>query len=217
MSRYVLGEYALAVYVPHERRLMLTHDELGLMPLFYRATAEGCTFASHLDDLVFETGVGTLDEEYVADYFARGEHFGERTPYEHIRRLLPGQSIAWSGGRQCRCDTWTLDSVSPLVYRDEREYDEHFRDLVTQAVALAAPREARTWCELSGGLDSSTIFSLAHDRGDLEAVSFLFPQSYTADEREWVERVLAQLPAPWHPLDADAAGPFTRTHRRCSR
>jgi asparagine synthase (glutamine-hydrolysing) len=215
LPQHVLGEYAVAVFEGERRRLVLAHDELGLMPLFYSLHGDAITFSSHLDDIVFATGTGDIDEEYVADYFACGEHFGERTPYAHIRRLLPGESLVWENGRLSRHDTWTLANVARLAYGDEREYDAHLRHLISEAVAAHTPASGKVWSELSGGLDSSTVLAVASGlRTDVEAVSFVFPESYTADERQWIEIALRRYPVPWHPIDGDSAQPFTEFPRR---
>ncbi len=210
LTRHVRGEYAVAVYDTRDGSLLLAHDELGLMPLYYSTGGAGIVFASHLDDVVRATGVGELDEEYIADHFARGEHFGERTPHRHVRRLLPGQNLTWTGAGIRPTDTWTLGDLPPLEYRDEREYDEHFRSLLAEAVNACTPATGKVWCELSGGLDSSTVLAFASRRNPaVEAVSFVFPKSYMSDEREWIDAVLEEYPVPWHPIDNDAVRPFS--------
>jgi asparagine synthase (glutamine-hydrolysing) len=211
LPRHVLGEYAVAVYDPGERTLLLAHDELGLVPLFYAAAPGAVHFGSPLEDVVAEVGVGELDEEYVADYFALGEHFGDRTPYAAIRRLRPGESVVWRDGRVSRHDVRTLADVRPLRLRDPREYAARLGELVREGVLAALPAEGRTWCELSGGLDSSTVLSVASRAGvpGLEAVSLVFPRSHRADERKWIRYVLEEHPVPWNPVDADAVRPFT--------
>jgi asparagine synthase (glutamine-hydrolysing) len=215
LSRHVLGEYAVAICDAERQQIVLAHDELGLMPMFYAATERAISFASHLDDLVKETGVGDIDEEYIADWFARAEHFGDRTPYAHIQRLLPGQSLIWGRGRASRHDVWTLAKVAPRIYRDPREYDAELREVITEAVASATPASGTVWCELSGGLDSSTVLAVASRLGtSVEAVSFIYSQSYASDERNFIDAVLRRYPVPWHPLDIDSAQPFTELPRR---
>jgi len=211
LPRHVAGEYAAAVYDPAGRALLLAHDELGVAPLFYAAGPDGVTFGTPLEDVVAETGVGALDEEFVADYFAQGQHFGERTPYAAVRRLRPGESVVWRDGRVSRHDVRTLNGVRTLRCRDEREYAERLRGRLEEAVAAALPERGRAWCELSGGLDSSTVLSIAARLGapGLEAVSMVYPRSHTADERKWIRAVLDEHPVPWHPVDADAVRPFT--------
>ncbi len=215
LPRHVLGEYAAAVYDAPRRTLLLAHDELGLRPLFYAASGGALHFGARLEELVAETGVGELDEEYLADYLARGEHSGERTPYAAIRRLRPGESVVWRDGRLSRRSTWTLPEVQPLRCRDPGEYAARVRQCVEEAVAGALPAGGGAWCELSGGLDSSTVLCVAARLGapGLRAVSLVYPRSHTADERGWIRRVLDENPVPWHPVDADAVRPFTEEPR----
>lgn len=211
LPRHVLGEYAAAIYDRARSTLLLTHDELGLMPLFYAEMSGSIIIGSHLEDVIDETGIGELDEEYIADYLAEGWHLGERTPYTHIRRLLPGQSLIWKDDRLTPHETWTLTEVDPLRYRDLREYERHFRHLLADAVTSAIPTGAKILCELSGGLDSSTVLALAVRGGaqSIEAFSFIYPKSYTADERTWINAVLKKYPVPWHSINSDEVGPFT--------
>jgi asparagine synthase (glutamine-hydrolysing) len=211
LSRHILGEYAVAVADGEQGSLLLAHDELGLMPLFYsQGRRDAITFSSHLDDLALEIGIGELDEEYIADHFARGEHFGDRTPYTHVRRLLLGESLVWKNGVLKKHNTWTLANVTPLICK-EREYEERLLELVTKAVEAALPPSRKVWCELSGGLDSSTVLSIAcHAPGtQVEALSFIFPESKTSDESKWIGAVLQDYPVPWHPINYDSARPFT--------
>jgi asparagine synthase (glutamine-hydrolysing) len=215
LSRHVTGEFAVAIYDTANRRLVLAHDEIGLMPMYYSAGTNEISFASHLDDLVNETGTGELDEEYFADYFARAEHFGHRTPYAHLSRLLPGESLVCEADRSSRRRVWTLASIPPLTYKDTRDYDEHFRKLVDEAVASATPAGKRIWCELSGGLDSSTVLAFASRQGiQVAAVSFVYSESYTADDRNWMDFVLKRYPVPWHPIDVDSVLPFSEMPSR---
>lgn len=211
MPRHITGEYAAAIYDNARRTLLLVHDELGLVPLFYAETQDGIVAGSHLDDVVDETGVGELDEEYIADYLVEGWHLGARTPYAHIRRLLPGESMVWQDGRLTRHQTWTLNAIERLRYRDHREYEEHLRQLLAEAVKSSIPPCAKVLCELSGGLDSSTVLALAVRSGAqrIEAFSFIYPESYTADERAWINAMLEKYPVRWNSINADAVRPFT--------
>jgi len=211
LARHVYGEFAVAIYDRLRGSLTLAHDELGILPLFYSESQYGIAAASHLDDLVVETGVGQLDEMYLSEYLFEQRHFGEHTPYEHIRRVLPGEAILWESHRLQKRSVWTLGTVAPLRYRDSREYEAQLRETVTAAVGAALIPDAHVWCELSGGLDSSTVYAetvrSGHERA--EAFSLIYPESDSSDEQEWIRPVLDRYPKRWHRMDADAAKPFT--------
>jgi asparagine synthase (glutamine-hydrolysing) len=209
LQEHVLGEYCVAVFDERRQCLFAASDALGLRPLFYTTSGERFALASHLDALAEWTGDREVDEEYVGDFLAWGQHFGCRTIFRGIRRLAGGHSLRWTAGGLAEFRTWSLEKVQPVRYRTETEYDEHFRELLSQGIRSASGE--KTWAELSGGLDSSSVICTAVEAGvaDLQAVSFVYPQSRTADEREWMEAVISKYSLPWHVLDGDAAQPFS--------
>lgn len=209
LQEHVLGEYCVAVFDERCECLFATNDALALRPLFYTISGERFAVASHLDALAEWTGDRGVDEEYVGDYLAWGQHFGCRTIFRGIRRLAGGHSLRWTAGDLAEFRTWSLEKVQPARYRTETEYDERFRELLSEGIRSAS--SGKTWAELSGGLDSSSVICSAVEAGvaDLQAISFVYPQSRTADEREWMEAVISKHRMPWHVLDADAAQPFS--------
>jgi asparagine synthase (glutamine-hydrolysing) len=210
LARHVLGEYAAAVLDSVTGTVTLAHDEFGLVPVYYAVADGALHFATGLGDLVRGAGVGTLNERHLTSLLAFGTAPPGSTPYEHIRRLLPGEYVTWRAPALTRHQETLPRSVAPVRYRDAREYDEHFRDVLTAGIAAAMPQGATVWCELSGGLDSSTVLSIA--AGPLgrpvSALSSVYPKSRQADEGRWIRAVLRQYPVPWHAVDGDATPPF---------
>lgn len=213
-AQHLLGEFAAILYDQSHRYLLLMHDELGLVPLYYtvqRPSPERTVIyaAPFLEDLIAETGIGELDSEYIADYIALGQHLGERTPYTHIKRLCPGESLSFSNGVMQRHNQWTLTRVAPWTNDMDSEAQHALRETVRSAVRGSLPRAGNTWCELSGGLDSSTVLAFAAQVDpSIEAVSFL-SANRDADESSWMRMVLDQYPVTWNPIPVDAHKPFS--------
>jgi asparagine synthetase B (glutamine-hydrolysing) len=160
MQSHVAGEYSLAIFDDRNATLLLTHDAFGLVPMFYRPVSTGVIFASHLEDLVPAAGLEDLDEEYIADYVADCFYSCERTPFRSIRRVGFARSIICRSQRIIERQTFSFSNAS-LALADDREYEERFVLLLSQAVAGARKTQGKTqgpvWTELSGGLDSSTV------------------------------------------------------------
>jgi asparagine synthase (glutamine-hydrolysing) len=211
LQSHVLGEYTVAVYNERLSSLFLTHDALGLVPLFYSQKSEGFAFASHLEDLVLLTGVDGLDEEYIADYLATGMILSPRTPYVGVRRLAPGQSLRWINGRLAVRETWDIARIQPVILPNDEEYEECFRVLLREGVTAALRTDGKVWSELSGGLDSSSVVSVAANSGasELEVFSIIYTSSKSADESEWMKAVIRQYALPWHTIDADESRHFS--------
>lgn len=208
---HLLGEYAFAVFDPERGALLLGHDALGLVPLFVTERGGALTFATDLAELVGATGVGELDEEYLADCLALVRGRDERTPYRHIRRLLPGRGAAVRNGAIVTIAAYDPSMAKPVAPASGAEHAQRLRELIVDAIASALPASGTVWSDLSGGLDSSTIVSVALGTlgAKLEVVSAVFGRSKQADETEWIDAVLDTYPAPSHRIDADTVPPFS--------
>jgi asparagine synthase (glutamine-hydrolysing) len=212
LAAHVLGEYAAVVLDRHANSALLTHDSLGLAPLFYGIRGDSLVFSTRLADLVDRAASASLDDEYIADFLALGCLTTERTPYRSIKRLLPGRSVWWSGGRLSQLTGWDLAGAAPLRRRDDGEYEEEFRALLGDAVRGALATSGSLWSHLSGGLDSSTVTSMAATLGapGLAAFSLVAPGLPDADERRWMRAVVDLYDLPWHQLDMETVLPFSR-------
>ncbi len=210
LQRHVLGEYAAAFYDPSRRTLLLTHDALGLGQIFYTVQDGGIAFGTHLIDLAEAAASRELDREYLATYLARGYLTTERTPFPGLRRLLPGMSLTWSPATTRVFCTWDPTRIPPLRLKSPAEYEEQFRGLINDALHATVNHSGNTWVSLSGGLDSSTVLSVAASLNlpNLGAYSVISPTSPQGDEQHWARAVIDQYQLPWHTLDAADALPF---------
>jgi asparagine synthase (glutamine-hydrolysing) len=206
----VFGEYALALFDEERDSLLLTHDALGAQALFSATTPEGLLFAASLEDILAATGIRELDEEYFADFLA-GLEVEERTPYRHIRRIRQGYALLVQGNSVREFRDYDPAGVEPLRLTNAAEYEERCRALVIEGVSASLPRTGKTWCELSGGLDSSTVVSVAAGalKTGVDTFSIVFSRSHRADESRWIEAVLGAYPLPSHRIDADSVPPFS--------
>jgi asparagine synthase (glutamine-hydrolysing) len=209
VQAHLLGEYALVLWDQTADVLVLTHDALGLVPLYYSAHGQTIYFGSHLSLLAKMIPDADFDESYIAEFLLRGACVDERTIYCDVRRLGVGRTMRYrpSGGTELQ--TWWLGDVPELCYRDVRDYDDHFRQLLQSAVATAV--QGRTWSELSGGLDSSSIACMAHQLGvqDFQTVSVIYSTSTTSDESSWINIVHTEKQLRGHLIDGDKHRPFS--------
>lgn len=202
------GEFALVCQDVASGTASLHHDEYGLVPLFYRVSSDGLHVGFHLDDLVSCPGQSDLDGDYIRELLRFGDVYSARTPYTTVKRLLPGQCALWDGSSLALADCW-----SPPTKPQHASFSDNaaeLRRLIGAAVAAALSAQGSTWCELSGGLDSSTVLATAlrATTGPLDAVTYAYPSAPAADESIWVARFREALPVPLHTVDGDACPPF---------
>ncbi len=215
LQTYITGEYAIAIFDKAASQLFLTHDAFGLVPLFYGRHPGRLTVSSHLEDIVIRTGVGKLDDEFIADYIANPSFMSHRTAYTDISRLAPEASLICRPEKEKEFKGPVPVEMKPYAGRD---HDERFLQLLGEGLSAAIPPDGKVWCELSGGLDSSSIFSLAQRQGTgrLDAFSIVYNRYGQADETKWIESILERYPVPRHILQGDEALPYSEVPDRFS-
>jgi len=129
--------------------------------LYYHFGAEGIAFASRARGL-FALGQipRRLDTERIANFLTRADTGQERSFFEDIHRLLPGELIRCGRDGFRRTHWWRFDFDRRLELAGDDEYVDAFTDLYRQVLDDHLTGES-TGLLLSGGLDSGSIAALA--------------------------------------------------------
>jgi len=187
----LIGDWALSVWDPRSRSLILAKDPIGTRHLFYLFDKERVTWSTILDPLVLLAGKAfTLEEEYIAGWlsFFPATHL---TPYVGIHSVPPSCFVRLEPARQTVTKYWDFDPGKRIRYRSDVEYEEHFRTVFAESVKRGLRADSPILAELSGGMDSSSIVCMADtliDRGAAETAQ-LDTISYFNDlEPNWNER-----------------------------
>jgi asparagine synthase (glutamine-hydrolysing) len=158
------GIFAMALWDPAEKRLVLMRDRLGVKPLYYGDSAFGLAFGSEIKAVLAAGGVDiTLDDQALSEYLWYGNPHGDRTFYRGVRALEPGQQLIVERGQR-RLETWWRVEEwlnEPLSARNLPEAAEQVRFALDQAVARQLVADVPVGIFLSGGVDSSAIAASA--------------------------------------------------------
>ncbi len=203
------GQFALVVMDRATGDILLTRDALGVAPLYWSLVGDTLRFATRLRDLVDQETKSALNIEEIKRFVLFGAVSNE-TVYASVRRLETGTSIWIHEGAISHDVTWDPRSLPAVVYKQSREYVEHFLHLVDQSVAGALADCGAAWISLSGGLDSNTVLApaLTYCPG-LRAFSVVAPQWPEEDEGPWIRRIVSARGVPWHPVNAEDVLPFS--------
>lgn len=156
--RDVLGDFALVVWDARTRTLTAARDAFGTRTLFIGQRSRLLVLSSRLE-LVHDSD--TLDEEYLADFLLTGDPGPTRTIWADSQALSQGSILTSRDGKRSSERFWDPFDFEPAANCDERERIEQFGALFREAVRTRLEPNGRTWAELSGGLDSSSIVSMA--------------------------------------------------------
>ncbi len=156
----LIGDWSAAIWDARHRCVVLASDHAGTRPLYYFRSDNCFAWSSSLDRLARSMHCHTLNRVYATEFLRTG--FPKNlTPYRGICAVPPGSAVSSSEGRIETTEIWTLPIRGSLEYRSDAEYEEHFRALFREAVAVRLQSGAPVAAELSGGLDSSSIVSMA--------------------------------------------------------
>jgi asparagine synthase (glutamine-hydrolysing) len=189
--RNLIGDWALSIWDPKDRSLILAKDFIGTRHLYYSAEKDEVTWCTILDPLVlFARRPFKVEEEYIAGWFSflPAPHL---TPYAGIHSVPPSSFVQLKKGTRWISKYWDFDPRSRIRYRTDGEYEEHFRFAFSEAVRRRLRSNCPVLAELSGGIDSSSIVCIADiliagERAEtprLDTVSY-----YNDSEPNWNER-----------------------------
>jgi asparagine synthase (glutamine-hydrolysing) len=209
--RHLTGDFAFAIGDERRQVLFCVRDHFGVKPFYYLPGARRFSFASEVKALLtLPEASGEIDEARIADFLAGLPLESQRTLYPDILRLPPRHSLSISRDGTRLREYWRLEplTVIPASVSDE------FLHLFESAVAVRLRGAQRVAAMLSGGLDSSSIASVAArlcsdgGLGALPTFSLVFDRTPQWSERPYIDAVLRSGDFAPFLIDADELSPF---------
>ena len=156
------GDWAVSIWNPRDRSVLLAKDPIGTKYLYYSFDDKQLTWSTILDPLVLFAGKSfEICEEYIAGWFAIMFPAAHLTPYVGIHAVPPSSFVLLGPGKRIVSKYWDFDPGKRIRYRTDAGYEEHFRSALATAVQRRLRSDRPVLGELSGGMDSSSIICMA--------------------------------------------------------
>lgn len=195
------GEFAFIIYDRAEQRLFCACDHTGLRQLHYHW--DGVHFIAATD---IAGVLAALPHDpapnlpYLAEHIADAWFSSDETPWQGVTRLPAAHCLTLDAGALRLREYWQLPTEVTIRHASDAEYAAHYRSMLAECVTASARTHAPLACDVSGGLDSSAIFCLAHqlDKAgqlpapDLQGFTLKAPPGTPADEADYVDAVRRQ-------------------------
>lgn len=228
-SNHLLGDFAFAIWDERQQKLFCARDPLGLKPFVYHWNEREFLFGSEIKQIFQNPGISRKpNSDFLAEFLLMIQN-SKDTPYASIRRLPPGYWIRIRGRRFEIKRYWHWNpEKEPESSASLEENAEIFLNLFQDAVKvrLRTPPRMQAGSLLSGGLDSSSIASVAARilRGPLSPAGGGFPvftlrfpeanptyelkNSDPVDESLYSEAVIHQYSMKAHLVEIKGWGPL---------
>jgi asparagine synthase (glutamine-hydrolysing) len=191
------GDWAVVIWDAKARLLLLGKDFLGTRPLYYRLTRKEVMWSTVIDSLAMTGDQSlTLNEEYLAGWLISlpAAHL---TPYAEIAAVPPASYVVVTAGDHRIVRHWEFDPSLRILYRQESDYEEHFRESFARSVKRRLHSDLPILAHLSGGMDSSSIVCMADrlatvgltEPARVETLSYFADDEPNWNERPWFEIV----------------------------
>ena len=172
---YFNGMWSFAIWDGFKEKLFLSRDRFGEKPLYYLKDKDGIYFASEvkaIQSLVQKKL--SINYSYLNRYMVYGYKFlykDEQTFYKELSRLESATNMVISNDNQKKYKYWQpeIEQDLNMSYSDAIEGTKHY---LFESVKLRLRSDVPIAFCLSGGIDSSSLVSIAKKQFNHEVVTF---------------------------------------------
>lgn len=194
------GAFAIAIWDPRVKKLLLARDRVGERPLFFSVNGGIVAFASLIAALPLSVSDTLhISMDAVHGYLQSGYFAAPGTPFSNIQKVLPGELVTIDAIGIQRRRYWRWKAVqTPKQAGSLDVFDELFRESVRRQSEV----DVDFGLFLSGGLDSSLISAVTRSirpEKTLKAYSLRFSEA-SYDEGQYAEQVANTLGVEFVPV-----------------
>ena len=193
----LLGDFAFAIWDRRQRRLFCARDILGVKPFYYAMSGRTFVCGSTIRVVVEASGAArSPNEGMVAEFLENAITSQEETLLEGVLRLPAAHSLSVGPDGLKKWRYWEPGPLKQIRYRRQEQYVEHFGSLFKDAVRCRLRSQTTVGAELSGGLDSSFVASVANRLSEeqmgsgIRSFSTVFP-GWDCDESRYSQEVVS--------------------------
>ena len=203
----LIGMFAFAIWDERKQTLFCARDRVGIKPFYYYFDGKKLLFASEIKAILAEGSVpAAANQEGLHDYLTFQFCLGDKTMFQHIRKLEPGHTMSITGHGQGLTQKvtqyWDVDYTIDYDH-DERWFIDNLAALVEDATVMHLRSDVPLGAHLSGGLDSSTIVCAAakHLTGTtLQTFTGAFREGAQFDETHYAKIVSKAAQTQYHEI-----------------
>lgn len=189
---HLRGMFAFALWDEGKQELFAARDRFGIKPFYHTTIGDTFYFASEVKALLPFVPAIETDLEGFKDYLAFQFCLAGKTLFKNIHELLPGHTLRVKNGAVEVQRYWEVYYELDFDHTP-KYFEERLQTLLPESVGLHLRADVPVGTYLSGGLDSSTVASLAslQTNGDFAGFTGKFSFSTDYDESAYA-RALAE-------------------------
>lgn len=206
LSNHVYGQYVCFIHDGDKK--ILVQDSIGLRTLYFKENSQLLHVSTDLSVFNKTLSPENLNLEYIADYLEFGDPISRHTPIKEVTRTLFGETILFTNNNREKNTPFIkkIESYKPPASEDEIINELHLR--FSEALKICEDFNQEIWCEVSGGLDSGSVFYFSKLLNvDIQPLSVISKEGLDDGDTSIIQSISANQ-APWHIIKAENYPPF---------
>jgi asparagine synthase (glutamine-hydrolysing) len=198
--RKIIGDFAFALWDARKRQLFCARDASGIKPFYYYFDGRIFICGSELQQMLEVPDFSPKPNDgFIGEYLCGMRINREESFLQGVFRLPPAHWLRVSPDGLEQRRYFDLVPGGEIRYRNDEEYQAHYREVLGTAVESAMRSPEGVAAELSGGIDSSSVVCMAQllmregraRPPRFESFSLVYPGS-DYDERRYIDETVAR-------------------------
>ncbi len=168
------GMFAFA-FINKNNELFLVRDRFGVKPVYYTVIDENFYFASEIKPLLSLKTNCNLNNSTIKSYFeSKGTDFDEESGYNKIFSIKPGHYISITNDKISEQKKWYFGLNKNRNYGTSKQLIQECEDILLDAIKIRCRADVPIAITLSGGIDSTLIYTLIKEKLRFSIQPFVF-------------------------------------------
>lgn len=184
------GMFSFALWDDKQKTLFCARDFFGIKPFYYTVSKGHLYFASEIKALLPFVDEVETDTSALKEYLSFQFVLGEKTLFKNIYQLPPGHMLIAKDGHINIKKYWDV-YYNVDNNHTEKYFEEKLQSLLEDSLKLHTRSDVPIGGYLSGGLDSSTVCTIANNLKETDFVGFTgkFSDGAQYDESKYAQLV----------------------------
>jgi len=172
------GMFAFA-YLNKKKELFLVRDRFGVKPIYYTKIKKNFYFSSEIKPLLFLKSKFKLNQSMLKSYFAdTATDFNEQSGYDEIFQIKRGHyKILKNNEKTVKQIKWYYDLSKTRFHKNIEKATEFCENILLDSIKIRCRSDVPIAITLSGGIDSTVIYTLIKEKLKLNIQPFVFRHS----------------------------------------
>ena len=190
------GMWSIILWLANEKQLLVCNDRFGVKPIYFLQSSNRLLFVSEIKQFLdYSFFSRSFNDENIRLYLEEGLlDTTIETFYKEVKRFSPGHYTKVNPQEFKELEQIGYYKLPEQIDKESnRDYSAELRNLLESAVELRTRADVKWGVSVSGGLDSSLIYSnvksMTQKDADLKTFSAIFP-GFEGDESEHIFNLL---------------------------